>query len=1621
MQKSDNHIFSGLAQDLSPSKHSPELLKDALNIRVTARDNDTQLSVTNERGTSIVKYGNSNIIFNGAYVGHCVLGNYLVVFTHKNSYTPYIPSGTITTEEPAVTGSPTVIDYIYRVDVSKGNTTEILYKGNLGFDPGYPIETLGSYENENIQKVYWVDGLHQPRVINITKDKLLGYNWTIKDSEDNYVNYTELYNEAPFDFVQELTLGEEIKVNKKIEGGGIFAPGCIQYAFSYYHKYGQESNIFYSTPIHYISFNNRAGSPEDKCSNSFEITISNPDTKFDFLRIYSIHRTSLNATPTVKVVADLNLSEFKVMPTEPPEGDTVYTYTLYHNNMTGPTDAGHIFTGSEYTTEFCKNCSGVNSSNLIFSRASSLGINPTYIDKTEGTIPYPYDQDEIINGQYYIIDSSKYPYFVIRIQVSQNSYQYYTWNNETDGTKLLLIPVNPIPKYNTITGNPEGQWEVFAFNVNSDTSAPLISYAGTSNNILYYKQGNSTTGDTTEEELPTSISYIDNGTTGSIIDPTELLYLGGESIIASTLTNKDNTLFLGNLSLIRKDVYDGSFEKTVKDNTSVEDSSKTVNSSLSKAINDFYKYFDTNSYQNNSNLEYLGYFKKGETYRFGLQFQHKSGKWSSPIFIEDHKVTSGPVFDTNHLCTAIPRVTLRLSSIVQGDYTRVRPVVVFPNENERTVLAQGILCPTVHNSVLGYMSSWFARPYYTIYKQQGSNDFSNALDYTVLQSTHNKYVYTGFSASAEIASGPIISNGNKYYKNAFNTIDLSIVNGSVHWASSTSEPGTITDEGNLFAVSREVMTFHSPDIELDDNFANVSLGNISLKHVGETVVDRVNSDISITTSSASRAGSGFTFNLSSGLNRRSHLCSGFWYSERIQDDRADGGDTYTESSTTAGGGVFMVYPWQSSGSLSNDFTNKNNTTSVLKRKVISNMLYCNTLYNSDDTPISVSDSSYFNSDQVTLSYIGSDKYFGNVDTAVMPNSYDGTNSGTIKLDGGAGVLYKDNSNPAESTIYLGIDYTSDNTHKGKIVSADGSAISGNGGQEIGSRTYQAVAKTNPIRLRYKSSPHLVVKLSNFDSQGGISFNSAGNFSIESKYNIYDLIREVDVNTRFGGTSKEALENNLWLPCGEPVTLPKYTNPGINIYADYGDTWIQRFDCLKTYPYSQDDENSVVEIISFPIETRINIEGRYDKNKGNTSNIYANNTNFNLINPVYSQRDSFFNYRILDTDYYNLNSFPSSLTWTKEKQPAAKVDLWTNTTMAETLDLDGEHGKLNYLDTIDDSIYAFQDTGISKVLFNERVQIPVSDGVPVEISNGYKVQGSVYITDSIGCTNKWSIVKGVSSLFFIDNNSHDLYRLNNGSFPSPISAQNMHIYYKNLPGTTWSYTDKWRGVKNFYDYNHNDLYTVSADDCLNYSERLTNFVSRFSYESTPAMFNISDSFYAIKNDSEDNNKRSWISSDGTQKKTVYYVDCTSSLHKLFSAENKDYNKFFGKKKGFKFSFISNADVALDKTFTNIEVRAQFQKFTDKWNDSSIFFNRISAENDYQESTSNVLQTTRSKHFTGDDGPNLKRKFRVWRMDIPRMNRDRIRNTWTKLTLTKNITTNEDACKMEMHDLNVLYHI
>jgi hypothetical protein len=51
------------------------------------------------------------------------------------------------------------------------------------------------------------------------------------------------------------------------------------------------------------------------------------------------------------------------------------------------------------------------------------------------------------------------------------------------------------------------------------------------------------------------------------------------------------------------------------------------------------------------------------------------------------------------------------------------------------------------------------------------------------------------------------------------------------------------------------------------------------------------------------------------------------------------------------------------------------------------------------------------------------------------------------------------------------------------------------------------------------------------------------------------------------------------------------------------------------------------------------------------------------------------------------------------------------------------------------IYGFQDQGIFNILYNSRVQISPSDGVPIELSTSDTVQGKRYVSNLIGCKNK----------------------------------------------------------------------------------------------------------------------------------------------------------------------------------------------------------------------------------------------------------------------------------------------
>jgi hypothetical protein len=170
--KKEQHFFKGMQRDLSVSKFNPEYAFDAQNIRITARDNNTLLTVTNERGNKAIPLkspSGATVAIDGVLLGNNVLNNYITLFTKGTK------------------------DNIYRLE-NKGTYFETitLFSGNLNFSTDHPIENIGVYENNNIQKVYWIDGLNQSRVINIVATDAVRAKW------DN----------DSFNFVQDLNLNE---------------------------------------------------------------------------------------------------------------------------------------------------------------------------------------------------------------------------------------------------------------------------------------------------------------------------------------------------------------------------------------------------------------------------------------------------------------------------------------------------------------------------------------------------------------------------------------------------------------------------------------------------------------------------------------------------------------------------------------------------------------------------------------------------------------------------------------------------------------------------------------------------------------------------------------------------------------------------------------------------------------------------------------------------------------------------------------------------------------------------------------------------------------------------------------------------------------------------------------------------------------------------------------------------------------------------------------------------------------------------------------------------------------------------------------------------------------------
>lgn len=397
-----------------------------------------------------------------------------------------------------------------------------------------------------------------------------------------------------------------------------------------------------------------------------------------------------------------------------------------------------------------------------------------------------------------------------------------------------------------------------------------------------------------------------------------------------------------------------------------------------------------------------------------------------------------------------------------------------------------------------------------------------------------------------------------------------------------------------------------------------------------------------------------------------------------------------------------------------------------------------------------------------------------------------------------------------------------------------------------------------------------------------------------------------------------------------------------------------------------------------VETRINIDGRYDRNRGNENNLSVSPNNFNLFNKVYSQSNNFYTAKYLEEDKSSTTKFPNQIVWSLTKTLGEETDSWTNIHLNNALDLDGDLGKVTSLKRINNEIYSFQEKGISKINFNSRVQLNTSDGLPIELANSGKVDGKLYITNKFGCQNKWSMAETPSGVYFVDDLNKGILSFNGQSIADLTYTKNMYSWINsNVSLASWNPED-YGAIRTFYDRNNSDIYFTTSTDSLAFSEKLGAFSSFYDYGKVEWMFNVEGNTYQVKG---------------------------NEVWKLQGGE--DYSTFFGENKGYSLAVIANPEFHLDKIFDTIEFRTNGIEHFTNWKADSYPFNLLVTTNEYQTATS----TTSS----------LKKKFRTWRWQVGRSNsfgkfkRDRIRNPWAKIAMSGN-SNNE----MRLYDIAVTYY-
>ena len=519
------------------------------------------------------------------------------------------------------------------------------------------------------------------------------------------------------------------------------------------------------------------------------------------------------------------------------------------------------------------------------------------------------------------------------------------------------------------------------------------------------------------------------------------------------------------------------------------------------------------------------------------------------------------------------------------------------------------------------------------------------------------------------------------------------------------------------------------------------------------------------------------------------------------------------------------------------------------------------------------------------------------------------------------------------------------------------------------------SRSKSIKIAYKTAKHLV---------------TVGQFNSYPKK--CAIFKE---NVTISNLSNEEIQNGQWIVCSQKVQLKQgfaTTISNININEQY--KWVKDYggyECLKTTPYSQSDENQVTNVITTDsLYSYFNPMCRYDnlRNLQNYNGVTFDM--FNKINTVYNQKNNFFIFSGITENTIADDTLENSIIYSDMKLANETEDSFVNFPTTNFYNIDTNINTINKLIVYNDKLLCFSNDAVCQVLYNENVVVNTDSVQSLGLASSDKITGTTLISNTFGCYNKWSMGIYNNILYFNDDLNNKIIAYTGEFTPINetfnIETLNSYFFKKSI----WNPID-WNNTKLNIDLFGKDVHFTTPDIDIALNPTLGAFTSLYSYEQTPYVVNLGNHTIALREENKNT--------------------------KLYYLREGDYNYFFNK--GFQpyhTTVIMNQNSLVNKYMSFVEFSTEAYNNGSLLPNQNFTFDHITFWNDYQQNKMKVDYKIYGQSL-------LKKKFRIWRINrfrnntkLFRRNYDTIANTWNYLKLS---SEEPNKNKLTLHWININY--